>query len=70
MSVPRGSNVVVFPTPEPYLSRLEIARLMGVSPRTIDRWCKEGLPHQTWGLRTKKLRFSEVEEWARKRGAA
>lgn len=52
---------------ERYVSRLEIAEIMGVSPRTIDRWCGEGLPHETWGMRTKKFRASEVVEWARNR---
>lgn len=58
------------PGPEPYCSRMEIAKLMGVSERTIDRWAREGAPHQTWGMRTKKFRFSEVEQWAKIRKAS
>lgn len=53
--------------PEPYLSRAEIASFMRVSPRTIDRWTLEGMPHETWGLRTKKFRASECVRWARTR---
>jgi hypothetical protein len=53
--------------PEPYLSRAEIARFMAVCDRTIDRWTKEGCPHETWGLRAKKFRASEVQAWARRR---
>lgn len=55
--------------PEPYLSRVEIAKHMAVSPRTIDRWCREGLPHETWGMRSKKFQASRVEGWARRRAA-
>jgi phage terminase Nu1 subunit (DNA packaging protein) len=55
--------------PEPYLMRAEIARFMRVSTRTIDRWVLEGCPHETWGLRTKKFRPSEVIAWARLRSS-
>jgi phage terminase Nu1 subunit (DNA packaging protein) len=55
--------------PEPYLNRVEIATFMRVSERTIDRWSTEGMPFETWGLRTKKFRASEVVRWARSRTA-
>lgn len=53
--------------PEPYLSRIELARFMRVSVRCVDRWATEGMPFETWGLRTKKFRASECVAWARTR---
>ena len=55
--------------PESYRTRTEIAEFMRVSERTIDRWSREGLPYETWGLRTKKFRASDVVRWARGRAA-
>jgi len=52
---------------EPYLSRHELALAMGVSERTVDRWVVEGLPHETWGLRSRKFLLSETVRWARTR---
>lgn len=49
------------------MSRAEIARHMSVSERTIDRWIREGMPHETWGLATRKCQASVVERWARNR---
>jgi len=34
---------------EPYVSRCELARLMGVSVATVDRMVAEGMPSVTWG---------------------
>lgn len=65
-----SATIHQLPTPEPYVSRVEIAKLMGVSERTIDRWAAEAMPHETWGMRTKKFRFSEVEAWAKMRKAS
>lgn len=56
-------------SPEPYLSRMAIAEHMGVSTGTIDRWCREGAPYETWGLRTKKFRATRVVAWAKRRAA-
>jgi phage terminase Nu1 subunit (DNA packaging protein) len=58
------------PGPEPYLSRAGLAAHMGVSQRTIDRWVREGLPHETWGMRTRKFLPSEAAQWARGRSKA
>jgi transposase len=55
--------------PEPWMSRARIAKHMDVSERTIDRWVREGMPHETWGLATRKFQASAVEKWARARRA-
>lgn len=52
---------------EPYLGRQELAVAMCVSERTVDRWVTEGLPHETWGLRSRKFLLSEAVRWARTR---
>ena len=56
--------------PEPFLRRAEIAKFMGVSVRMIDYWAAQGCPHETWGMRTKTFRPSEVVAWAKQRGEA
>ena len=56
------------PPPEPYVGTRELARTLGVSPRTIRRWIKEGLPSQTWGMgNIRRYRVSEAIEWAKRR---
>jgi phage terminase Nu1 subunit (DNA packaging protein) len=50
--------------PERYLSRAELARLMGVSVATIDRLVLEGMPSVTWGRRTRRFRPSAAIDWA------
>lgn len=54
--------------PERYLTRPELARLMGVSVSTIDRMVAEGMPSVLWGRRTRRFLASEAVAWARKRG--
>lgn len=66
------ARVISFPSsqplgPEPFLNRREIAAFMRVSVRTIDNWVTESCPHETWGLRTRVFRASEVVEWAQHR---
>ena len=51
--------------PEPYLSRVELAEMMGVSVKTVDRWVKGGMPSETWGLRTRRFLASQAVVWAR-----
>jgi phage terminase Nu1 subunit (DNA packaging protein) len=55
--------------PEPWMSRARIAKHMDVSERTIDRWVKEGMPGETWGLSRRVFQASAVERWARSRTA-
>ena len=55
---------------EPYVSRCELARLMGVSVATVDRMVGEGMPSVTWGRRTRRFRPSIAIAWAAERGRA
>lgn len=54
--------------PERYVTRLELARLMGVSVKTVDRMVLEGMPSETWGLRSRRFLPSRALAWARTRG--
>jgi hypothetical protein len=50
--------------PERYVSRSELADLMGVSLATVDRLVAEGMPSVTWGRRTRRFRPSIAIAWA------
>lgn len=52
---------------ERYVDSCELAELMGVSRSTVKRWVAAGAPSETWGMRTRRFRLSEVVEWARDR---
>jgi phage terminase Nu1 subunit (DNA packaging protein) len=54
---------------ERYIDSRELAEAMGVSLATIVRWTRAGAPSETWGLRLRRYRLSEVEAWARERSA-
>jgi hypothetical protein len=50
-------------------NRREIARLLGVSCRTVDSLCAQGLPHLLLGTRTARFNPAEVLAWCqRERG--
>jgi len=53
--------------PERYVTRAELAEIMGVSVPTIDRLVREGMPSETWGIRSRRFRPSEAIAWARAR---
>ena len=55
---------------EPFVSRQELARLMGVSVATVDRMVAEGMPSVTWGRRTRRFRPSIAIGWATEQGRA
>jgi phage terminase Nu1 subunit (DNA packaging protein) len=59
--------VVTLPVPEPerYVTRKELAHIMGVSLPTIDRWRRRGMPCETWGLRAVRFRPSLCTAWVR-----
>lgn len=58
------------PTPaERYVDAHELAALMGVSVRTVHRWTKAGVPSETWGMRVRRFRLSEVQSWAREQSS-
>jgi len=56
--------------PERYVSRSELAEIMGVSLATVDRMVAEGMPSVTWGRRTRRFRPSLAISWATERGRA
>jgi phage terminase Nu1 subunit (DNA packaging protein) len=56
-------------TAERYVTADELAAHMAVSVRTIKRWTGEGMPSETWGMRTRRYLPSLAIEWARDRGA-
>jgi hypothetical protein len=54
--------------PEPYIDARQLAAVMGVSPTTIKRMVREGMPSETWGMaRTRRYLASECIAWARER---
>jgi hypothetical protein len=55
---------------ERYVSRAELAALMGVSLATVDRLVSDGMPSVTWGRRTRRFRVSVAISWASGRGRA
>lgn len=57
------------PEPERYVTRRELARLMGVSVTTVDRLVRAGMPSETWGRRARRFRPSVAIAWARAHGA-
>ena len=54
--------------PERYVTRAELAAIMGVSLPTIDRMVRDGMPSETWGMRARRFRPSVAIAWARARG--
>lgn len=55
---------------ERYVSRAELARIMGVSVATVDRMVAEGMPSVTWGRRTRRFKPSVAIAWAAERRAS
>jgi len=58
---------VPVPQTERYLTRAQLADLMGVSVKTVDRLVAEGMPSETWGLRSRRFLASRALAWARTR---
>jgi phage terminase Nu1 subunit (DNA packaging protein) len=52
---------------ERYVTRAQLAEIMGVHVNTIDRLVREGMPSETWGVRTRRFRPSIAIAWARTR---
>lgn len=53
------------PERERYLSRSQLAELMGVSVKTIDRWVLAGMPSEIFGARSRRFLASRALAWAR-----
>ena len=52
---------------ERYVDRKELAELMGLSVKTIDKLVREGMPSETWGMRVRRFLPSRALAWARER---
>jgi phage terminase Nu1 subunit (DNA packaging protein) len=50
-----------------YVTRRELATILGVSVRTVDRFRAEGMPAEDWGLRAVRFNPHVAVEWARGR---
>lgn len=55
--------VQVPPAPEPFVTRAELAELMRVSTKTVDRLVAQGMPSVTWGRRTRRFQASVAIAW-------
>lgn len=64
--------LAALPTAEPerYVTRQELAALMGVSTKQIDRWKDQGMPYESWGLRVTRYKPSVAIQWVRARRRA
>jgi predicted DNA-binding transcriptional regulator AlpA len=58
-------RAVRVPQTERYLSRKELAELMGISVASVDRMKDAGMPYETWSLRTVRFLPSRALAWAR-----
>jgi hypothetical protein len=66
----RSRTGIAPPGVECFVSRAELARIMGVSVATVDRMVTDGMPSVTWGRRTRRFRPTEALSWASQRGRA
>lgn len=55
---------------ERFVTRRELAIIMGVSVGTIDAMRRNGMPSVTWGRRTRRFRASAAIAWAQEQRAA
>jgi hypothetical protein len=69
-AVQRSASPLAQMGTERYVSRVELAAIMGVSLATVDRMVAEGMPSVTWGRRTRRFRPSVAIAWAEDRGRA
>jgi phage terminase Nu1 subunit (DNA packaging protein) len=53
---------------ERYVDARELAATLGVSATTVKRWVAAGAPSETWGMRVRRFRVSEVVAWLRDSG--
>ncbi len=53
---------------ERYVTRRELAAMMGVHPTTVDRMRRAGMPSVVWGRRSRRFKPSVALAWARASG--
>jgi predicted DNA-binding transcriptional regulator AlpA len=56
-------------SPEAYVTREQLAVILGVSLSTIDRMRARGMPYRVFGRRAVRFRLSEVLAWPEERAA-
>lgn len=61
------TRVLTLPAPEEerYVTRGQLADLMGVSVTTVDRLVARGMPSVTFGVRARRFKPSVAIAWAR-----
>lgn len=67
---PRESTSQIVPlrgVAEVYITRRQLAARLEISLTKLDQLVREGMPSYTWGMRVRRFRFSEVEQWLRRR---
>jgi len=52
---------------ESYLTKKEVAQLLKLCPRTVNRYLAMGMPHYKFGNRRVRFLASEVHAWVRER---
>ena len=50
-----------------YLTRAQLGAELQVSGRTIQRWEREGMPTEVWGVRLRRYRVDLVRRWLEQR---
>lgn len=55
------------PTPQRWVTRAELADIMGVSRETVRQFVNDGMPSETWGLRCRRFYPPACIDWARRR---
>jgi phage terminase Nu1 subunit (DNA packaging protein) len=61
-------TAITTPEAEEYVDRKQLAKLMGISVQSVDRLVADGMPSETWGMRSRRFKPSVSIRWARQRG--
>lgn len=62
-------SALALPEREAYVTRAQLAQIMGVSVDSVDRLVAAGMPSETWGMRARRFKPSIAIAWARERAA-
>ncbi len=54
--------------PQRYVTREDLAQVLGVSVDTVDRMRKQGMPSVVFSKRTRRFPLAQAEAWARSQG--
>lgn len=66
----KDATVVLLPSAQIYLRRVELAAELGVHPHTVDDWRRQGMPVEYWGPKRGTPRFPRAAAlaWLRQTG--